>query len=175
MFVTLTRGGRWAAPVFLCIALTLVTGCDRAQPPFELSNSYADRDDAVRAFLRHLEADNQDALAAAAVTESEFLKSIWPALPASRPEVGMPAERAWTEQAFKNQAHLAQLISEHGRRRYELIRTTFSAPPTEYSGFTIHPETHLEVRDGSKTVTLRLFGSMIESGGRWKIYSFVVD
>ncbi len=24
-------------------------------------------------------------------------------------------------------------------------------------------------------VTLRLFGSLVESGGRWKIYGFVVD
>jgi hypothetical protein len=29
--------------------------------------------------------------------------------------------------------------------------------------------------ESGRRATVRLFGSMIESGGRWKVYSFVVD
>jgi len=176
MFERLTRGGHRAIPGFLLLCLLLaVSACGRGNEPIPLTPSYESKDAAVSAFLQALAARDRDTLMAQAVSQSEFLKHIWPALPASRPDVGMPADRAWTEQAQRNANFLAQTLGEHGGRRYELVAASFKGSPTTYGSFTIHPKTTLDIRDEFGVREVRLFGSMIESGGRWKIYSFVVD
>jgi hypothetical protein len=141
--------------------------------PFALS--YATKDAAVEAFLHALTARDRTTLSAMAVSETEFLKYIWPALPASRPEVGMPAARAWADQAQRNAAYLSQTLDEHGGRQYRLLAVSFAGGTTDYGAYQVHRETTLDVRGPNGPATLRLFGSLVESGGRWKIYSFVVD
>lgn len=176
MIERLTRGGRQAIPgFFLLLLLVTVPACSRGSEPIPLTPSYESKDAAVTAFLRALTARDRDTLAAQAVSESEFLKHIWPALPASKPDVGMPADRAWADQAQRNANFLSQTLGEHGGRRYELVAASFDGSPTTYGGFTIHPKTTLDIRDERGVREVRLFGSMIESGGRWKVYSFVVD
>ena len=129
----------------------------------------------VEAFLRGLAARDATTLSGMAVSESEFLKYIWPALPASRPDVGMPAGRAWADQAQRNAAYLSQTLAGHGGREYRLVAVTFGGETTDYGTYRIHREATLDVRGPNGPVALRLFGSLVESGGRWKIYSFVVD
>jgi len=179
MFERLTRGGRQAIPgFFLLLSLvTLVTllACNSTPAVAPLTPSYESKDAAVTAFLQALAARDTDALAQQVVNQNEFLKHIWPALPASRPDVGMPADRAWADQAQKNTNFLAQLLDEHGGKRYELVAASFEGAATTYGSFTVHPKTRLDVRDAAGVREVRLFGSMIESGGRWKVYSFVVD
>jgi len=160
----------------LPVLLVLGAGaCGSSAAPVPLSPAYDSKDAAVEAFLHALTARDRATLSAMAVSETEFLKYIWPALPASRPEVGMPADRAWADQAQRNAAYLSQTLGEHGGRRYTLLAASFGAPATSYGAFTVHPKTTLDVRTDNGTLEVRLFGSMIESGGRWKIYSFVVD
>lgn len=176
MFERLTRGGHQAIPgLFLLSLLLAVSACGRGNAPIPLSPSYESKDAAVTAFLQALAARDRDTLAAQVVSQTEFLKHIWPALPASRPEVGMPADRAWADQAQKNANFLSQTLGEHGGRRYELVAASFAGSATTYGAFTIHPKTRLDIRDDAGIREVRLFGSMIESGGRWKVYSFVVD
>jgi hypothetical protein len=157
------------------LVLLLTGGCGRSAPPVPFALSYATKDAAVEAFLAALRARDRDTLAAQVLTETEFLKYVWPQLPASRPDVGMPAERAWADQAQKNDLFLTQTLAEHGGRRCTLLAVSFEGAATAYESFTIHPGTRLDIREGSEAREVRLFGSMIESGGRWKIYSFVVD
>ncbi|GMV22735.1 MAG: hypothetical protein AMXMBFR57_26840 [Acidimicrobiia bacterium] len=178
MHDTRTRGGHWLAiPGFFClltVAGVLLTAC-AGPTPVPLSPSFESKDAAVQAFLDALAARDAATLERLAVNETEFLKHIWPALPASRPEVGMPGERAWQDQHLKNVGFLANVLSEHGGQRYELVAASFGAAPTTYGTFTVHPKTRLDVRLNGQVTEVRLFGSMIESGGRWKIYSFIVD
>lgn len=176
MFERLTRGGCEAIPgFFLMLSLVAATACTTTPSAVPLVPSYDSKDAAVVAFLQALAARDAEALSQQVVNETEFLKHIWPALPASRPDVGMPADRAWAEQAQRNATFLAQTLAQHGGRRYELVAASFGGAATTYGRFTIHPEAALDVRDAGGVREVRLFGSMIESGGRWKIYSFVVD
>lgn len=156
----------------LCVG---VAGCSATPTAMTLTPGYDSTDAAVTAFLQALSGRDRHTLLAQAVSETEFLKHIWPALPASRPDVGMPADRAWADQAQRNAGYLAQLLAEHGGRRYELVAASFDGSPTSYGAFTIHPKTGLNIRDEAGVREVRLFGSMIESGGRWKVYSFVID
>jgi hypothetical protein len=176
-----TRGGHTATPGFFyalsCCLLTalLTTGCADTPTAIPLTPSFDSKEAAAQAALDAIWSRDADQLARLAVSESEFLKHVWPALPASAPDVGMPADRAWTDQSMKNRGYLAQVLAEHGGHRYALVRVAFAGPPTTYDTLTIHPEATLVVREGGQEQSLRVFGSMIESGGRWKIYSFIVD
>jgi hypothetical protein len=161
--------------LLLIVCVAGVAGCSAAPASLALSPSYESKDAAVTSFLQALAARDVHTLAQQVVNQQEFLKHIWPALPASRPDVGMPADRAWADQAQRNQGFLAQLLAEHGGQRYELVAASFDGSPTTYGSFRIHPKTRLDIRDASGVREVRLFGSMIESGGRWKVYSFVVD
>jgi hypothetical protein len=130
----------------------------------------------VRAMTEALWTRNVRALEALAITESEFRNTIWPALPASRPEMGMPVDYLWNDASFKSRAGLAEVLREHGGRRWFVQQVLFDGGPTDYGAFRIHPRTRLVLADerGARH-TARLFGSMIESAGGWKIYSYVVD
>ena len=161
--------------LLLIVLVAGVAGCSAAPASIVFTPGYESKDAAVTAFLQALAARDAGTLSQQVVNQSEFLKHIWPALPASRPDVGMPADRAWADQAQRNAGYLAQLLSEHGGRRYELVAASFESASTAYGAFTIHPKTTLDIRDEAGVREVRLFGSMIESGGRWKIYSFVVD
>ena len=160
----------------LGVLLVLGAGaCGTSAAPGPLSLAHDSKDAAAEAFLRSLAARDRATLSGMAVSESEFLKYVWPALPASRPDVGMPAGRAWADQAQRNAAYLSQTLAEHGGLEYRLLAVTFAGETTDYGAYQIHRETTLDVRGPNGPATLRLFGSLMESGGRWKIYSFVVD
>jgi hypothetical protein len=160
----------------LLVLLVLVTGgCGLSAPPVALSPSYPSKDEAVEVFLQALTARDRAALQAVVLTETEFRKYVWPALPASDPAVGMPVDYIAAEFRQKNEAFAAGLINDHGGKEYRLLAATFGGASTDYGSFRVHRETRLDLRGPTGVTTLRLFGSMIESGGRWKIYSFVVD
>ncbi|NQW03339.1 MAG: hypothetical protein HQ485_04870 [Acidobacteria bacterium] len=141
--------------------------------PFDLS--FSSKDSAIEVFLTALAARDGAALKTMVVGEAEFKKHIWPSLPASAPEVGMPLDYVWKDTAQKNAGYLARLLDEHGGRHYQLVAASFAGDTSDYGAFLVHRETTLDLRGPGGAATLRLFGSMVESGGRWKIYSFVVN
>jgi len=150
-------------------------GCGASSAPIPFAPAFSSKDAVVEAALQALSARDASTLASLAVSESEFRKHIWPGLPASAPKVGMPLEYLWAETSQKNASYLTQLLAEHGGRDYRLVAVSFGGETTDYGRFRVHRETTLDVRGPAGPVTLRLFGSLVESGGRWKIYSFVVD
>jgi len=180
MRMTHTRGGQPTVPGFFVnglaiVLLTCVLVACGGPAPVPLSPTFTTKDAAVTAFLQALAARDRATLANIAITEPEFRKHIWPALPASEASVGMPLDYVWTDSAQKNAGFLAQLLDEHGGRSYRLIAASFAGETTDYGGFRVHRKTTLDLQGPNGPVTLRLFGSMIESGGHWKIYSFVGD
>jgi len=179
-----TRAGRPTGPGFfvrrLCgaAALSLIAAgaaCGGAPVAIPLEPSFPTRDAVVETFLKALAARDVPALQSLAVGETEFRKYIWPSLPASAEQVGMPDDYVWRDTAMRNAGFLAQLLSDHGGFEYRLVAVSFAGDTTDYGPFRVHRKTSLDVRGPAGAETLRLFGSMVESGGRWKIYSFVVD
>ena len=52
----------------------------------------------------------------------------------------------------------------------------FQGDTTDYETYRIYRKTVLTLRDGSgQEIQARLFGSMIEQNGRYKVFSYVVD
>jgi hypothetical protein len=127
------------------------------------------------AVLESLARRDRAALELLALNEQEFRDHVWPNLPAARPERNLPFEYVWGDLHQKSESALAQTLATHGGRRYELLGVKFE-DRTDYGQYRVHREANLQVRDASGQVTtIRVCGSMLEKGGAWKVFSYVVD
>ena len=176
----------WTAPIDRCLqavraagllaltALALAGCATDARAP--LSQTFESPEAAARAVLEGVAARNSDALLDLALDEHEFRQVVWPELPSSRPEVGLPVEYAWRQLHLNSRAQLAHTVDEHGGQRYELVSVHFRGETTRHETYTVHRETELVIRDSTgATRTVRLFGSLLERDGQWKVFSYVVD
>jgi hypothetical protein len=155
--------------------LLVAGGCGRSAPPAMFSSTFDTKEAAAQAVLDALWSRNPDRLRDLPITETEFRKHIWPALPVAKADIGATPDYAWAEMSQKNAGYLGALLAEYGGRRLILRHVSFRGQVTGYDTFTTHGKTELTVDVDGRQEAVRLFGSMIESGGRWKIYSYVVD
>ena len=154
--------------VAVCAA---TAGCARPLP-----NSSKSLDVLAHSVLDAVSRRDHTTLRALALNEEEFRRYVWPELPASRPERNTPFSYIWGDLRTKSDADLHEMLAAHGGRTYRLERVTFTGETTQYDSFVVHRDSTLEVRDPDGTRhTLQLFGSVIEKGGRFKVFSYAVD
>lgn len=111
-----------------------------------------------------------------ALSEQEFREVIWPDLPASRPERNLPFSYVWGDLRVKSDAALAGLLAEYGGQTLTLTDLRFRGGSTQYSSYVVHRTPTLRVLDAAGVDhEVRLFGSIVERGGRFKLFSYVVD
>ena len=159
-----------------CSAAAIAAACgDRAgAPPY--AHTLPSKEAAARAVADALHARDSERLAALAISELEFRKHVWPRLPASRPEVGMPVDYVWADTSAKSRGYLGQLLAQHGGRRFTVDAVRVRGESTDYGAFRIHAKTALDVRDETgQAREVRLFGSLIETPAGWKVFSYIVD
>ncbi len=176
-FVACSRGARRGASRRLlscCVAVALTAACS---PAPSLQGTLESDEAVAQAVLAAVEANDRAALMALSVSKDEFEDLVWPTLPASRPEVGMPVSYVWQDTVTKSRAGLAQTLERYGGRRFELVRVETGGDTTDHGSFTISRKTYLVAKDEEgHERTLRLFGSMIRGqDGRSKVYSYIVD
>ncbi len=153
--------------------LALSLGCS-AVPP--LVGTQATPEALASAVLTALERRDEAALRTLALNEQEFRDHVWPELPAARPERNLPFGYVWGDLHQKSDVGLTTILGEHGGKRYELVNVRATGETTRYDTYLVHRDIVLVIRDpGGATREMRLFGSMIEKDGAWKVYSFVVD
>jgi hypothetical protein len=154
------------------LAIAASMACSRVPP---LAHTHPSASSLAAAVLDALARSDRAALEALAVNESEFRDHVWPQLPAARPERNLPFSYVWGELHQKSGQGLSAAISREGGKRYELIDVRFDGD-TDYRTYRVHRETTLRVRDDSgMELDLRVFGSMLEQRGVWKVFSYVVD
>lgn len=170
------RGARPGVPRPALIIVALLAGLSAAcTQSVALQNTYDSDEALARAVLARVAADDREALMTLAITRDEFEAIVWPTLPVSRPEVGMPMSYVWQDTFTKSRAYLAQTLEGLGGRRFELVRVESHGDTTEHAAYTLSRETVLIVRDqDGRERSLRVFGSIIRQGGRSKVYSFIV-
>lgn len=160
-------------PLLLATLLLALPAC---APARHLEGAFPSDDPLVRAVLDGFRQRHAAALQQLAVTREEYEDIVWPTLPVSRPEVGMPLEYVWNDTSRKSRAYLAESLARYGGRRFELVRIEFGAPTADRGSYTISPKTELVVRDEQgREGRIRLFGSIIRQGGRSKVFSYIVD
>jgi len=126
-------------------------------------------------FLEALAHSDRDELREIAITKDEFERNVWPKLPASEPGSNLTADWVWNQYAMKNKASFDILMSRYGGRELEYAGIEFRGETRDYGDFLLHMESVLHVLDGGQEKQVRLFGSVIEEAGQYKIYGFVVD
>lgn len=144
--------------------------------PAPLAGSEATPEAVARQALEEIAAGDREALLAIALDEAEFREVVYPALPASRPERNTSADFVWRGLNQKSRNSLAFTLDRYTGRPLELVAVDFLGETTDYGSYRVHRKTALTVRtpEGGQRV-VRLFGSMIERAGRYKIFSFVTD
>jgi hypothetical protein len=111
-----------------------------------------------------------------ALSEAEFKQHVWPELPAARPERNVPMDYVWGDLSQKSRNSLRRTFAAHAGQKYELVAVIFDGETTQHETFTVQRKGRCVVRDGAgRERKLALFGSVLEHGGRYKLFSFVND
>ena len=156
------------------LAALALAGC--AAPPPPLANPQPSSEALAAAVLDALAAGDRDRLAALAVDGQEFRDVVWPELPSSRPERGVPVSYAWADLRQKSGNALRRLLDRWGGHRFTLLGVAYDGGTTDYRTYRVHRETRLRVRDeDGREMEVHFYGSTLARGDEYKVFSFVVD
>ncbi len=171
------RGAR-TAPALLLVAFATCFGATACKTKVEptLANSLESPEAVANAVVAGMAVGDLAGLRNLAVSEAEFRDLVWPRLPASRPERNLPLDYVWNDLAAKSDANLRARLAGWQDRGFVLVSLSFKGGVEDYGTFKVHRETVLTLKDreGSEQ-TGRLFGSILEYKGRFKVFSYVVD
>lgn len=163
------------AAIAAVLVLGIAAGC-RASSEKALANTLESPEAVARAVVKGLSERNLEGLRALALTRDEFKVLVWPKLPASRPERNLPMDYVWDELAAKSDASLRARLAGWQDRGFTLVSLEFKGTVTDHSTYIVHRETVLTLRDrDGREEAGRLFGSIIQQGSRFKVFSYVVD
>lgn len=141
-----------------------------------LTNTFPTVEALAEEFLRGLERGNFEGLLDLGLTREEFAWYVWPELPSSQAERNLTVDFVWDDLNGKSRRSLARTVARHGGRRYTLERVDFDGRTTEYRTFSVHRDARVWVEDTEgREGQLDLFGSVMEIGGQFKLFSFVTD
>lgn len=167
------RVRRAVLPLCLTLVVTL-TGCRPTPAP--LTNTFESPEALAREVLARLARQDQGGLRELALTRDEFAGHVWPKLPASRPERNTPLSFVWGRLEQQSALSLAGTMSRLGGTAYTLQDVRFEGDTTDYGSFSVRRKSVLVVRTPSGTIEpIKVFGAMLTQGGRYKVFSFVVD
>jgi hypothetical protein len=167
------RQARGAFPlVALAFAAVLVAGCGPRGPRF--AHTFDSPEALAVAVLTALDAQDRPALESLALSEAEFREEVFPEMPAwGRISMGY----VWRDLRQKSTHELSRILAYHGGRSYSVEDVMFDGGATAYKTFVVHRKPRLVVRERTtqEEKQLTLFGSVIEFGGRYKLFSYVVN
>jgi len=171
-------GGRLRATgAFPAVALALFgllacAGCGPAEPRFQ--QTFDSPRALASAVLAAIEARDRDALESLALSEAEFREEVFPEMPAWGK---IPMSYVWGELRQKSRNELSRILAFHGGHAYSVDDVIFDGGATAFETLVVHRKPRLIVHERStrQQLQLALFGSVIELGGRYKLFSYVVN
>ena len=158
----------------LLVLLCGTAACASAPPPLTHA---ADSPEALgRAVVERLAARDTEGLRQLMLTRDEFETHVWPHLPASRPETNMPMSFVWNRLQQQSEGHLAQVVARHGGQPMTFVGIATTGDSSAYGAVHVDRESTLTVRTAAGAVEeVRLFGSIVRQGSRYKVFSYVTD
>ena len=169
---------RRATALLLVATLGLLGGAQACRTvssaPRTLAAAEPSPDALARRFLDCLAKDDLEGMKALRVTEDEFCAYVFPELPASKLN-NVTCDWVWDQATLKSMAGMKRMLDGNHGRRYELVSLRFAATE-EHDTYRVLKSPVATLRDESGQVQeVRLFGSMLEMEGQYKLFSFVVD
>lgn len=151
-----------------------ISSASGPEPGRELSNAQPSPEALASRFLERLAADDLEGMKSLRLTQQEFCTVVFPELPASKlPNVS--CDWVWSQATLKSMAGLTRTLNVHRGEQWELISVRF-AGTEEHQTYRVLKDPTVSVRDmNGKVENLRLFGSVLELDGQYKLFSFVTD
>lgn len=168
-----------AAVITLVIAAAITTQITAACGTGEsrLKNGARSIDELVSRYLEAVADRDTAAMHALRLSEYEHNEILWPELPASRPEFNMPITFAWENLNLHSHRDANRVLADFSDRHIEIERVDCRKGVTEYPTLKVHGDCWIIGRDGRTGIReeFKLFGSIVESEGRYKIIGIVSE
>ena len=107
------------------------------------------------------------------ITEREYREILFPAFPASHPPISASFETVWILQYPDSFRGLRRLIERYGSRDIRVTAIRFDDADQDFVNFVLHETSRVDITvDGEPRTDVRLFGSVVQVGGQWKILTY---
>ncbi len=158
--------------IAICAVVVGVAACAGTQ----IQDAEPSIDALAQSVLDAVERRDLDRLQSLALSEEEFRGVVWPELPAARPERNLPVDFVWNDLRLKSATSLGHILDRYAQTPLALVDIRFNGGTTPYDSYLVHREAVLIVKgqDGTEQ-EVRLFGSVFEQDGRYKVFSYNVD
>jgi hypothetical protein len=156
------------------IMVALLAGCTEKRL---LTNSFTSVENLGQKMLEALYRKDIKSLDALAITEEEYRMYLWPHSPVyGIKEWQDHYDFVWKQHQTRSTYSLRQTLSKYGGKKFSLVRVLFSGETTDHSIYHAHRDTRLIViNDEGKEMELKLFGSIMEMDGQFKIISYKIS
>jgi hypothetical protein len=160
----------------LCLSLLLSVGCRIAGGDARvLRHAQPSAEALAGQVLEALRERDEPSLKNLVLTKEEFCNYVWPELPSSRIK-NLTCDWVWSSYGPSNAAGLRHILGVHGGNQYRLVRVRFARGTTEYESFKVHEDARVVVADSAgRERELKLFGSILDYEGQFKLFSFIID
>jgi hypothetical protein len=164
----------------LCVLILLqAAACTGTAVPERkaLPGWFPSMDALVNAVVDAVSRNDRNALESLCISEQEYALHVWPDLPIARiPQWQSQRYFVWTQHQLRSANGLNGVLKNYGGRRYTVLKAFFKENKIPYEHCTVHGAAMLQVRDDSGVEQdLRLFGSIVEKEGFYKIFSYNTD
>ena len=149
---------------------------DIPRAPRALSGGATTREALVREFVGALSRSDSAALAHMALTRAEYAYLVYPSSPYTRPPYKQSPEIAWLLLRAEHDKGLVRLLRRVGGQPVEYLGHRCDPTPVREGDNRLWRRCRVRVRIGDDTARdRRLFGVIVERGGRFKVASFATD
>jgi hypothetical protein len=157
----------------VAVAALLLSACGSGR---QLETTFESPTALAQAVVDGLNRKDPAMLERLALTEDEFRELVWPRQPAARPGRNIPWDYVWKDLSVKSRWQLRGRLAAWPAAPVAVEAVTFDGDTTDYDSYRVMRKSKVTLRDASgQRTTVRLFGSIIEQGGRYKVFSFVAE
>lgn len=143
------------------------------QPVTALQHASISRDALARRFVTALASGDSSDMRAMALTAREFIDLVYPESPYTRPPYRQSPGLVWNQIQNPSASGLSRLVRRLGGQAIDYHQMTCDARPDRQGANTLWTNCIVSVgAPGTAPTRHRLFGSIIERDGRYKIVSF---
>lgn len=107
------------------------------------------------------------------ITMREYETIVYPALPVAHPPFNASFETVWATHFGDAWRGLHDIVRKYGGREVRIHALRFEKPDQDFVNYVLHETSEVDITvDGLPLIGVRLFGSVVRVGERWKVLSY---